>query len=180
MWHRRFLLLAAFALAVSIAHANPPNGTPEQAAQTAAQTDASTDAAKPTPVSTSAAQPAAKKVWTNDDVTGLRSDSPISTVGSTDPKPNAKPSPTTKTKNGRPYQAQIARLESQIPVLDSQIAELQAAIDGKPTGDAKSSQRPRGVKADDWNVEMQQLEKKRDNILDQIAVLKDEARHQGV
>ena len=61
-----------------------------------------------------------------------------------------------------------------------QIAEFQDAIDGKPTGDAKTSQRPRSVQADDWNVEMQDLEKKKQDILDQIAALKDEARHQGV
>ena len=62
----------------------------------------------------------------------------------------------------------------------AQIAQLQSAIDGKPTGDAKSSQRPRGVKADDWSVEMQELQKKRDGILDQISALKDQARHHGV
>jgi len=88
--------------------------------------------------------------------------------------------PAAKNKSTKPYQAQIERLEAQIPPLDAQIAELQAAIDGKPTGDMKSSQRPRGVKADDWSVEMQELQKKRDGILDQISTLKDQARHQGV
>jgi hypothetical protein len=123
---------------------------------------------------------APKKVWTNDEITGLRSESVISTVGSTDAKPASKPEAAAKNKNANAYQAQIARLEAQIPVLDSQIAQLQSAIAGKPTGDGKDSQRPRGVKADDWSVEMQQLQKKRDGILDQISALKDRARHQGV
>jgi len=121
-----------------------------------------------------------KKVWTNDDVPTLRGDSVISTVGTSDTKAGNKPAPAAKNKSTKPYQAQIERLEAQIPPLDAQIAELQAAIDGKPTGDMKSSQRPRGVKADDWSVEMQELQKKRDGILDQISTLKDQARHQGV
>jgi hypothetical protein len=130
--------------------------------------------------STASASPADKKVWTNEDVSDLRTNSTISTVGSTDTKAAAKGSPAAKPKNSKQYQAQLARLEGQIPPLDQGIAELQDAIDGKPTGDAKSSKRPRNVQADDWNVQMQDLQKKKQDILDQIAALKDEARHQGI
>ena len=104
----------------------------------------------------------------------------ISTVGSSNANAGAKPAPTAKNNNAKQYQAQIARLEAEIPPIDSQIAELQAALDGKPTGDAKTSQRPRGVKADDWSVEMQQLQAKRDGIEEQINSLRDQARHHGV
>ena len=90
----------------------------------------------------------------------MRTNSTISTVGSTGTKPSAKATATGKPKNPKPYQAQIARLEGQIPPLDQQIAELQDAIDGKPTGDAKTSKRPRSVQADDWNVQMQDLQKR--------------------
>jgi hypothetical protein len=147
------------------------------------QTTGSTDTAQtPNPASSAApaAPPAGKKVWTNEDVSELRINSTISTVGSTDTKPPAKASSAGKPKNPKQYQAQIARLEGQIPQLDQQIAELQDAIDGKPTGDAKTSKRPRNVQADDWNVQMQDLQKKKQDILDQIAAMKDEARHQGV
>ena len=126
------------------------------------------------------APPAGKKVWTNDDVSDLRGESVISTVGSSNAKPAGKPAPAAKNANAKSYQAQIERLEAQIPPLDAQIAELQAAIDGKPTGDGKESQRPRSVKTDSWSVEMQDLQKKRDDTLDHIAALKDQARHQGV
>jgi hypothetical protein len=126
------------------------------------------------------APPSGKKVWTNDDVSDLRGESVISTVGSYSTKAVEKPTPNTKNANAKSYQTQIARLEAQIPPIDSQIAELQAAIDGKPTGDGKTSQRPRSVKTDDWSVEMQDLQKKRDGIVAQIAALKDQARHQGV
>jgi cell division protein FtsB len=36
------------------------------------------------------------------------------------------------------------------------------------------------VKADDWSVEMQQLQAKRDGIEEQINSLRDQARHHGV
>jgi hypothetical protein len=179
MRHRPLTLLAALLLASSaatIARAqNASSGDTTPATGQTASTSNSTVAPAP---------PAAKKVWTNDDVTDLRGESAISTVGQPTAKNGAKPGNKTaaNAKNGnvKAYQAQIARLEAQIPPLDAQIAELQAAIDGKPTGDGKTSQRPRGVKADDWSVEMQELQKKRDDTLEQIAALKDQARHQGV
>ncbi len=156
-----------------------------------AQNNASGDATPPAGQSSttsssnaSPAPPAPKKVWTNDDVTYLRGGSVISTVGESNPgsgaKTGDKPAAAAKNRNAKSYEAQIAKLEARIPPLDAQIAELQAAIDGKPTGDGKSSQRPRGVKADDWSVEMQPLQKKRDDTLAQIAALKDQARHHGV
>ena len=173
MRHRLFAFLAAFLVVSAAASA--------ARAQNSASGEAAPAAGQSSVANTPAPAPAApKKVWTNDEITGLRGESVISTVGSTDPKPGSKPEAATKNKNTNGYQAQIARLEAQIPVLDNQIAELQSAINGKPTGDGKDSQRPRGVRADDWSVEMQQLQKKRDGILDQISALKDRARHQGV
>jgi len=167
------LASALFAVAaVSASAQNPVPGSPSQDSAPAPGTSAAPAAASPAPP--------AKKVWTNEDVPGLRGDAPISTVGSADPTGPQKNKAAARPANAKGYQARIARLEAQIPPLDSQIAELQAAIDGKPTGDGKSSQRPRGVKADDWNVEMEQLKAKRESVLDQIAALKDEARHQGV
>jgi TolA-binding protein len=178
MRHRLLIVVVASLLSAAFASAasqSSPSGDPAQSSGQSSSAVAAASSPAPTP-----AQPAAKKVWTNEDVGGLRENAPISTVGSTDAKPNGRPAPGAKNKNAKPFQAQIARLEAQIPPLDSQIAELQAAIDGKPTGDEKTSQRPRSVKADDWNVEMQDLKQKRDEIQDQIAALKDEARHQGI
>jgi uncharacterized protein YukE len=184
MRHRLFIVVAASLFSAAIASAEPQNGPAGDAAQSPGQSSgptAATSSAAPVSAPTPAPpQPAAKKVWTNEDVGGLREKAPISTVGSTGTKPGRQIAPGAKNKNAKPYQAQITRLEAQVPPLDSQIADLQAALDGKPTGDEKTSQRPRSVKADDWNVEMQQLKDKRDKIEDQIAALKDEARHQGL
>jgi hypothetical protein len=178
MRHRPLTFLAAFLLAAGAATTARAQNTSSGEATPAAGQVSGTNSSPATP-----AAPASKKVWTNDDVTVLRGESAISTVGQPNAKTGAKPGDKPgagKNGNAKAYQAQIARLEAQVPPLDAQIAELQAAIDGKPTGDGKTSQRPRGVKADDWSVEMQQLQKKRDNTLDQIAALKDQARHQGV
>ncbi len=179
MRHRLPVFLAAALLCAAAANAKAQNGSSGDSAQAPSQTPGTTSGAAPANTS---AQPASKKVWTNEDVGGLRGNDPISTstVGVTDPKAGAKPGTSARNKNTKPYKAQIAKLEAQIPPIDSQIADLQAAIDGKPTGDGQSSQRPRGVKADDWTAEMEHLKAKRDGILDQIAALKDEARHQGV
>ena len=99
------------------------------------QTTPSTDTAQaPNQASStaSAAPPAGKKVWTNEDVSDLRTNSTISTVGSTDTKPSAKTSSAGKPKNPKQYPAQIARLEGQIPQLDQEIAELQVHTKSLP------------------------------------------------
>jgi len=175
MSHRPLTFLSAALFVVGAANAaraqSSSSGTAAPAAGQTAATNGSTATSAP---------PTGKRVWTNDDVSGLRGESVISTVGSSDAKSANKPATAAKNTDAKPYQAKIARLEAQIPPIDSQIAELQAAIDGKPTGDAKTSQRPRGVKADDWSVEMQELQKKRDGIVDQISALRDQARHHGV
>jgi hypothetical protein len=176
MSHRPLTLLAA----VLLLAAGAATAACAQSSSSAAATPATGQPAATNGTLSAPAPPAGKKVWTNDDVTELRSDSVISTVGSSSTKSGAKPATAAKNNDAKSYQGQITRLEAQIPPLDSQIAELQAAIDGKPTGDAKTSQRPRGVKADDWSVEMQELETKRDGIVEQINLLRDQARHRGI
>jgi hypothetical protein len=176
MRHLSFIFAGAalwIATSAQCQSSSTPGNPPPQ--NSAAGSPAAPASAEPPPVA-----PPVKKVWTNDDVGDLRADSTISTVGSTGTQTARKSTASAKPKNQQQFQAQIARLEGQIPALDKQIAELQDAIDGKPTGDAKSSQRPRSVKADDWNVQMQDLQKKKQDVLDHIAALKDEARHQGV
>jgi hypothetical protein len=179
MRHRPLIFSAAFLLVSGAAASAHAQNSPSSAATPAAGQSSVTNDSTSAP-----ATPAPKKVWTNDDVTDLRGESTISTVGQPNAKngakPGDKPAPNAKNGNAKTYQAQIARLEAQIPRLDAQIAELQAAIDGKPTGDGKTSQRPRGVKVDDWSVEMQELQKKRGDALEKIAAIKDQARHQGV
>jgi hypothetical protein len=177
MIQRPVIILAGLVCAAAFANfacaqSNTAPGDTPAAAQTSTATG-SAPAPAPAPVP-------AKKVWTNEDVPVLRSESAISTIGNSNAKAGGKPAPAPKNSDSKAYQAQIAKLQAEIPPIDAQIAELQAAIDGKPTGDAKTSQRPRAVKTDDWSVEMQQLEDKKDGILAQISALQDQARHKGV
>jgi hypothetical protein len=151
--------------------AGPSSGTP---GPTAEPPSSQTSSTAPT-------QPTTKKVWTNDDVSDLRDGPAISTFTEPNAKPN-KPGakPGSKGRDAKWYQDQIAKLQAQIPPLDTQIAELQAAIEGKPTGDSRESRRPYSVKADQWPTELAQLQKKRSDIETHISALEDEARHNGV
>lgn len=106
----------------------------------------------------------------------------VSTVGKADKSanPGARSATSAQTHTAEYYKDRISKLQAQIPPLDAQITELQSAIDGKPTGDAVKSTRPAGVKFDTWAHELAEFQKKRDDILAQIAVLQDQARHDGV
>lgn len=125
------------------------------------------------------AQPAAKKVWTNEDVAGLRADSRISTFSQPNAKPaknGAKPA-NSKGKDASWYQNRIAGLEAQLPHLDDQIGQLQAALNGEQVN---SVRKWGGVRPDDWRVELDTLQKKRDSIQAEISALEDQARHAGI
>jgi len=173
MSQRTLILLAAFCLVTSVApSARAQSDSSAQSVQSSAQTMQ--------PAST---PPATKKVWTNDDVPNLRGESVVSTVGNPSPgsaRPADKSATAPKNRDAKWYADQIAKLQAKLPPLNSQIAELQAAIDGKPTGNGKDSSRPRGVKADDWSVELAQLRDQRDGIVAHIHALEDEARRNGV
>jgi hypothetical protein len=129
-----------------------------------------------------AAPDPSKKVWTNEDVAGLRDSTTLSTFSSAKTKAPAGATRPAKTgtRNATWYHDQIAKLQAEVPPLNDQIAALQAAIDGKPTGDEKTSSRPYGVKIDSWTEQRDSLTKKRDGILAQIDSLRDEARHNGI
>jgi hypothetical protein len=126
-----------------------------------------------------AVRPSAKKVWTNDDVIGLREDSSISTFSQPSVKQakNGAKAPNSKGKNASWYQNRIARLQAQLPRLDDQIGQLQAALSGQQVN---SVRKWGGVKPDDWRIELEELQKKRDGIQAEISALEDEARRDGV
>jgi len=179
-----FFAAAAAAACATSAHAQAAQSAPPPPAATPAP---ASDAAQP-PAQDSTAPPAApqtpaKKIWSNEDMKDLDPHTGVSTVGKSDSKtakPSSKPANSGQSHSADYYKQKIAKLQSEIPPLDKQIAELQAAIDGKPTGDAKESTRPAGVKFDSWANELAQFQKKRDDLVAQIAALQDEARHNGV
>ncbi|MGC2333222.1 MAG: hypothetical protein WA581_17340 [Candidatus Acidiferrales bacterium] len=163
-----FLCAALAPPGVAQANAASPANSSGQNAEPATQ------ASVPAP-----AQPAAKKVWTNDDVIGLREDSKISTFT----QPHANPAKSTgrpanpKAKDTKWYQDRIAGLRAKLPPLDDQIGQLQAALSGQTVN---SVRKWGGVKPDDWRVELDELQKKHDSIEAQISALEDQARRDGI
>ena len=143
---------------------------------------AGTDASQTAPGGSSAAntaEPSTKpaKVWTNDDLNGLngRGAAPSSAVRK--PKPAPKPAAATKNPAANPYQSEIAKLQAQLPPIDTQIANLQAALSGQPVN---SPRKYVSVRPDDWQAQLVDLQKKKSDILSQIDALEDQARHAGV
>jgi hypothetical protein len=123
----------------------------------------------------------ASKVWTNDNIASVASIDDSRPVSGGNKAFSYRP----KTVNARGpnvkwYRDQITTEQARIPPLDAQIAELQSALNGKAAGDGKTSQRPRYAKIDQWPAELNDLQTKRQAILDKIDALRDEARHKGV
>jgi hypothetical protein len=126
-----------------------------------------------------ATQPASKKVWTNEDVIGLRADSRISTFSQANAKPakDGAKQANSKDKDAAWYQNRIAGLQAKLPRLDDQIGQLQAALNGEQVN---SVRKWGGVRPDDWRVELDTLQKKRVSIQSEVSALEDQARHVGV
>jgi len=143
-----------------------------------AQNDSSAPAPSLTqsPSSTTATQPADKKVWTNDDG---RFHSPPSPSANASTKPAGAANKPKSNNNGKNagYRAQITKLQGQIPPLDEKIAQLQAALNGQTT----NAPRTYGwSKPDDWHDALARYQKQREDIEAKISALEDEARHNGV
>jgi hypothetical protein len=157
------------------ARAQDAQPAPAPAAQSAAASgDASAGA-----TTTTAAN---KKVWTNDDVGGLRREAPISSVGVPAAKQarqnqaQAKAAAPANAATVRRYHDQIVALQKQLPDLDAKISELQGAVNG----DTVNSTRHVGVKIDDWHDELARLQVQRTDVASKINALQDQARHSGV
>jgi hypothetical protein len=138
----------------------------------------SAPAPAPAPTSGSTqSPPPQKKVWTNENLGGSHSQ-PDDSSASAQPGSNAGTAAARpKSKNARWYHDQIAKLQAQIPPLDKTIAELQAALEGKTLNEPL---RYGGNRIGDWKEQLQQLQTKRQDTLDKIAALEDQARHNGI
>jgi hypothetical protein len=133
----------------------------------------------PAPAQSQPQPPPQKKVWTNDNLAGLHSQ-PNDASASAQQNSNSTSTAPAKPKSKRDakwYHDQIAKLQAQIPPLDKTIAELQAALDGKTLDEPLHYG---GNRIGDWKEQLQQLQTKRQDTLDKIASLEDEARHNGV
>lgn len=120
-----------------------------------------------------------KKVWTNDNL-GETHSQPDNSAGASQTGSNSSTTAPAKPKNKKEaswYHDQIAKLKAQIPPLDKTIAELQAALEGKTLNEPLHYG---GNRIGDWKEQLQALQTKRQDTLDRISALEDEARHNGV
>jgi hypothetical protein len=170
------LILAAAILAPGLrAQQNDSGGQNPPPAQAASSAPAAPDTTAAPPKS----EAPEKKVWTNEEMSKMDPHSGVSTVGKEDRNaPSLKPSGV--RRDAKWYQSEILKMREKVANLDKQIAEIDAALAGNPTGDQKKSARPTGVKSDDLHDERARFNFQRDELLDKIAALQDEARHNGV
>src|SRR5579864_406965 len=118
-----------------------------------------------------------KKVWTNENLGGSHSQPDDSSAAAQPGADSSAPAKPKSKKDAKWYHDQIAKLQSQIPPLDKTIAELQAALEGKTLNEPLHYG---GNRIGDWKEQLQQLETKRQDTLDKIAALEDQARHNGI
>lgn len=169
------LAVMEISLLTGVARAQNGSAQPANAnSNTAAQSTAADNATGTNPTATPA-----KKVWTNEDMGAIHSNSAISTFSSGAHRPaNAKPAPAKPSaKNAKQYQDQIAKLQAKLPPLDQQISVLQAGLNGATVNETRHYG---GVKLDDWRDQLARLQKQREDIAAQISAMQDEARHNGI
>lgn len=181
--NRRALLLA---LALFAAATLAPAARAQQN-DSAAQNPPPAPAATPAPAAPDTTSPPPKtpapdkKVWTNEEMRKMDPHTGVSTIGKEDHANQGQRSgPNSARHDAKWYHDEIAKMQGKVADLDKQIAELDSALSGHPTGDAKKSARPTGVKSDDWQDERDRLTVQREDLLAKITALQDEARHNGV
>ncbi|HUA00833.1 MAG TPA: hypothetical protein VMB02_10925 [Candidatus Aquilonibacter sp.] len=173
----RTVLEGLLASLIALAAIATPAGAQSSSANAVSTSAQSTDqASQPAPAPV---PPGPKKVWTNDDMLDLRLSSPISTASKPYVRPQrdaARPA-NPNGKNAGWYRTRITQLQAQLPPLDDKIAQLQAALSGQTVNEVRKWG---GARPDDWRVELDGLQKKRDGVAAQIDTLRDQARHDGV
>lgn len=109
----------------------------------------------------------------------LHQNSTVSVVGkqrrNTQPNYEYSPPPGQTEYTVKMYRQQIDQLQAQADAVDKQISNLQDAKNGK-TVDSTRKYDPWGGKQGDWDSQIAQLQKNKDNILKQIDSLETQIR----
>jgi hypothetical protein len=164
------MLSCSTCLAQSPAPSNSPGPSPAPATSPAQPLDATAPAAVD-PKKT-------KKVWTNEDVTGLTG--PVSVVG------NSKNAGKTGsgTKADPQYIAntrkELAKLQSQLDDTDKQLGDLKDFSEGKAPATSSGYQINKGYNRMPVDQQITSLQDKKKQLQDKIGALLDEARKKGV
>jgi hypothetical protein len=151
--------------------ATPPSSDPSSS------TTGATDKKDPSSLGPTAKP---KKVWTNDDMGSLDHRGDVSVVGKRKP-PQPAYNRNHDPQNGnneymvKYYRQQIDYFQQQADQIDKQISTLQDAKNGK-TVDSQRTYNPWGGVQGDWNAQIAQLQKSKDNVLQQMDSLEEALR----
>lgn len=121
-----------------------------------------------------------KKVWTNENLSGVSGT--ISVVG--DPKNVPKLKPTPSKPADAQYVAsvrnQLAKLQAQVADIDKQLVDLKNFSEGEPSTSASGLKLHKGYSTEPIEVQMRALREKKKDLESKIDALLDEARKKGV
>ena len=132
----------------------------------------------PAAESKSPAKPAAKKVWTDEDMNSLTGPTYDATPNSKSSRPNSSRSRGySGSPNGDYYRNQINSLKSRIADIDQKIDNYEALAHGDAPGEGEKQS---GVRITDSRADVQALVRQRQALQKQISDLEDQARHAGV
>lgn len=154
-----------------------PQASSSSAPATTGDQNSSTDK-KDSSASTATAKP--KKVWTNDDMNNLDRHGDVSVVGKRQSSQNSgnghySPPPGQSEIAVKYYRQQIDALQQQSDAIDKQISNLQDAKNGKSV-DSTRTYNPWGGVQGDWNAQIAQLQKNKDDIQKRIDSIEEQIR----
>ena len=121
---------------------------------------------------------AAKKVWTDEDMSSLTGPTYDATPNSKSSRPNSsRPRGYSGSANGDYYRNQINSLKAKIADIDQKIDNYEALVHGAAPGEGEKQS---GVRITDSRADIQALVKQRQTLQKQISDMEDQARHAGV
>jgi len=177
---QRFLRWNVFALSGALAcGASFAQNPAPSASQSSTPAPAASPAPPQDPAAVAPADPKkTKKVWTNEDVSGLNG--PVSVVGNS--KNLGKGGSDGKADGQYIANArkELAKLQSQLDDTEKQLADLKDFSEGKAPATSGSYQIDKGYNRVPVNQQITNLQKKKKQIQDKIDALVDEARKKGV
>lgn len=155
------ILLAAFSAAAQ----SPDSGSSQPASQPQ-DSSASADAKKP------------KKVWTNENLSGVQG--PVSVVGDSKNKPSAAPPKTVNAQYVASVRKRLEKLRKQVDDVDKQLLDLKNFSEGDSSANASGIKLHKSYNREPIEEQIRVLQEKKKDLQAQIDELLDEARKKGV
>lgn len=177
----RFSILSSALALCGLVVGSP--GFAQSSGSSTPQGSSATPAASPAPTPDATTAPPAdakktKKVWTNDDVTGLNG--PVSVVGNSKNLGKAGSGGKADGQYIASAKKELAKLQGQLDDTEKQLADLKDFSQGKPPATSSGYQINKGYNRTPVDQQITALEAKQKDLQDKISALIDEARKKGV